>query len=231
MKEKRSLLRILCAERLLLILATLALAVFFVYEITVRNTQMPITRALLLCVICLLFYLGGYLLSQKNGNRLVLKRLFLLFLILYVYLLLSLTLLDPMGRGEGSVYGQIERTRAAYTRRFVNLVPLRSIYHVYIKGFLKGYVNTYYTLFNLLGNVVALMPLAFFLPYFFPMQRKWYCFLPTVTFVVILIEFLQYLFMIGSCDVDDLILNAGGAFLCFLLLKIPLIQKLILKLT
>lgn len=232
MKEKRSGFRLAHADLWILTLAALALAVFFAYEIAVRNTKMPISRSLLLCVICLLFYLGGYLLSKRTGNRLVLKRLFLLFFILYGYLLLSLTLLDPsMGRGENSVYGHMKPTRATYTERFVNLVPLRSIYHVYIKGFLKGYVNAYYTLLNLLGNVVALMPLAFFLPYLFPRQRKWYLFLPTVTAVVLLIEFLQYLFMIGSCDVDDLILNAGGAFLFFLFLNIPTVKKLVLKLT
>ena len=94
MKEKRSGFRLAHADLWILTLAALALAVFFAYEIAVRNTQMPISRSLLLCVICLLFYLGGYLLSKRTGNRLVLKRLFLLFFILYGYLLLSLTLLD-----------------------------------------------------------------------------------------------------------------------------------------
>ena len=37
--------------------------------------------------------------------------------------------------------------------------------------------------------------------------------------------------MIGSCDIDDLILNAGGSFLFFLFLKLPFMKKLISRLT
>ena len=217
---------------LILFASTICLAAFCFLEITAKPSQRPILRLLTPIMICLSYYLGGVLFAKRTGSKKLLRSLFLLFFLLYLYLLLSLTLLDPsMGRGENSVYAQIEQTRAAYNARFVNLVPLRSIYHVYIKGFFGGYVNAYYTLLNLLGNLLALTPLAFFLPYFFPRQKKWCVFLPTALLAVILIEFLQYFFMIGSCDVDDLILNAGGAFLFFLILKIPFLEKLILKLT
>ena len=221
-----------CVDLWILAAAILNLVAFIVHEIVVRNDHFPITRAILLAVNCLLFYVGGYLFSKRTGNKKILKYLFFLFFLLYLYLLLSLTLLDSsMGRGQNSVYTSIEKTRQAYRERFVNLVPFRSIYHVYIKGFLRGYVSAYYTLLNLLGNILALAPLAFFLPYFFPSQAKWYRFLPTAMLWVLLIEALQFCFMIGSCDVDDLILNAGGAFLFFLILKIPFVNKLILKLT
>lgn len=212
--------------------ASLCLGSFVLHEVSVRADNFPITRALLLAVICLLFYIGGYLFSVRTGSKRILKSLFFLFFLLYLYLLLSLTLLDAsMGRGENSVYNSIAQTRHAYNARFVNFVPFRSIYHVYIKGFFRGYVNAYYTLLNLIGNILAFMPLAFFLPYFFPSQAKWYLFLPTALLSVTLIESLQFSFMIGSCDVDDLILNAGGSFLFFLILKIPFVNRLILKLT
>ena len=220
------------ADLWILAVALGLLVVFALHEILAHTTSFPVTRALLLAVICLLFYMGGFLNSKRTGNKEILKKLFFLFFLLYVYLLLSLTLLDPaMGRGENSVYDSIEQTRDAYNSRFVNLVPFRSIYHVYIKGFLRGYVNAYYTFLNLLGNLVAFFPLAFFLPYFFPAQKRWYLFLPTALLSVTLVEALQYLFMIGSCDIDDLILNAGGAFLFFLVLKIPFVDQLIVKLT
>ena len=32
--------------------------------------------------------------------------------------------------------------------------------------------------------------------------------------------------MVGSCDVDDLILNVGGAFLMYTLLRLSLMQRL-----
>lgn len=220
------------ADLWILAIASVLLALFVLREILAHTSSFPVTRALLLVMICLLFYIGGFLFSKRTNSKRILKKLFLLFFLLYAYLLLSLTLLDPsMGRGANSIYDSIEQTRSAYNHRFVNLIPLRSIYHVYIKGFLGGYVNAYYTFLNLLGNLVAFFPLAFFLPYFFSAQKRWYLFLPTALLSVALVEALQYLFMIGSCDIDDLILNAGGSFLFFLFLKIPFIHRLILKLT
>ncbi len=192
----------------------------------------PFFRTFLVLLICLIFYLGGLLQKQRTKDVTPLRRCFGLFFVLYLYLILTFTLLDPsLGRAGDSVYDQVHSMRSEYMERFFNPVPFRSIYHVYIRGFFRGYVNGYYTFLNLIGNVCAFMPLAFFLPYHFPAQRKWYFFLPTQILLVVLIESLQFLFMVGSCDVDDLILNAGGAFLCFFFLKIPSIGRLVKRLT
>ena len=189
-------------------------------------------RAVLLLLICALFYCGTYLYAERTGNKQSLRRLMLLFFALYLYLLVNLTLLDrSLGRGTHTANVTSREKRAYYLERFVNFVPFQSIWEVYIQGFLHGYVNSYYMLLNLLGNLSALTPFAFFLPYFFKTQRKWYVFLPTMLVTVSLIETLQLLFMVGSCDVDDLILNVGGAFLMFWLLRISMMQRLIKKLT
>lgn len=220
------------ADILILIAAAANLVAFAIHEILSQFHTHPLWRSLFLVVACLLLYLGGVLYTQRTGNKKLLPRLFGVFFLLYLYLILSFTLLDPsMGRGQNSVYDLVGDKRNAYNQRFVNLVPFRSIYHVYIKGFLGGYVNVYYTLLNLVGNVCAFMPMAFFLPYLFKHQKKWFVFLPTTLLFVVAVEFLQYLFMIGSCDIDDLILNAGGSFLFFLFLKLPFMKKLISRLT
>lgn len=184
-------------------------------------------RILLLTVTCALFYLGGLLCAQRTGNRCILKRLMLLFFLLYLYLILTFTLIDPtLGRGRGSVYQTEGDQRSYYLRHFVNLRPFRSIYEVYIKGFFKGYLNASHILLNLVGNLCAFMPFAFFLPLLFPKQRKWYCFVPTMLLLVTLIETMQFCFMVGSCDIDDLILNAGGAAVLFFILKIPPFKRI-----
>ena len=186
-------------------------------------------RALLLVVICLLFYLGGLLHKSRMGNGAMLGSLMILFFLLYVYLILNFTLFDAsLGRGVDSVYS--ENKREYYLQWFVNFHPFRSIYEVYIRGFVKGYVNVGYMLLNLLGNICAFMPFSFFLPLFFKTQRHWFVFLPTMLLVVSTVEALQFCFMVGSCDVDDLILNVGGALLLFAILKIPLIKRLSAKL-
>ena len=178
-------------------------------------------RSCLLLLICMIFYLCAHLYADRTGKKTIFKKLTVFFFFLYVYLLLNVTLLDKgLGRRD------LAMDRSYYMESFVNFQPFASIYEVYILGFIKGYVNSYYMLLNLLGNVCALMPLSFFLPLFFPSQRKWYVFLATTVTSVCLIEGLQLAFMVGSCDVDDLILNALGAMLLFFILKIPPVRRL-----
>lgn len=225
------------ADFWILLCASLFLFVFACTEVQnllldggIRHSA--VYRAVLLLLICALFYCGTYLYAERTGNKQSLRRLMLLFFALYLYLLVNLTLLDrSLGRGTHTANVTSREKRAYYLERFVNFVPFQSIWEVYIQGFLHGYVNSYYMLLNLLGNLSALTPFAFFLPYFFKAQRKWYVFLPTMLVTVSLIEALQLLFMVGSCDVDDLILNVGGAFLMFWLLRIPPIQRTAQKLT
>lgn len=232
MKKESLLKHLRHADLWLLLCAALLLLVLIVRELCGHFRFEALMRTLLLIINCMLFYLGGILYCKRTRSNRIMKHLFLLFFLLYLYLILSLTLLDPsLGRGAGSVYDQIGGRRELYLQYFVNLVPFHSIYNVYIRGFLGGYVNAYYTLLNLAGNICAFIPLAFFLPYFFRAQKRWYCFLPTVLLFTVAVELLQFVLMVGSCDIDDLLLNAGGAFLFYLLLKLPPLQKLLKLLT
>ena len=192
-----------------------------------------VIRAVMLALICVIGYCGGRLHLQRTQSNKLFKLLFYLFFALYLYLILTFTLMDAtLGRGGDFIYNnvKIDDLRTHYIKWFVNLIPFRSIYEVYILGFLKGYVNAYYMLLNLLGNICAFMPLAFFLPLFFKKQRKWYFFLPTVLLCVAVVELLQFAFMVGSCDIDDLILNAGGALALYFLLRLPIFKRLCEKL-
>lgn len=183
----------------------------------------PGERIGVLILVCAIFYAAGALHIRRTGNSRVMKRLMLLFAFLYLYLLLHFTLVEE-AFGRGSYVG--EDARARYLELYVNFKPFRSIYEVYVKGFRNGFVNRYYMTLNLLGNICAFMPAAVFLPYFFKSQRHWYCFLPTVVLCVCAVEGLQFWLMVGSCDVDDLILNAAGAFALWWILRIPPIRKL-----
>ncbi len=206
-------------------LSTLLLLLFAYAEgaVLLREELLPKSaplRLLLLVVICALYYLGGRLYAVRTKNIKILRHLSILFFVLYLYILLNFTLLDKgMGRGM-LVWNADGDAREYYLSRFVNLRPFRSIYEVYILGFARGYVNAYYMLLNLLGNVCAFMPFALFLPLFWRTQKKWYFFVPTVLFTVAAVEALQFVFMVGSCDIDDLILNAGGAILLYFILRI-----------
>ncbi len=206
------------------------LILFAISEIQVhllpdRFPKSALFRLFLLCLICAVAYLGGMLYADRTKRKAVFPILLWIFFALYLYMILNLTLFDRgMGRAN-LLYNAPGDAREYYMSRFVNLTPFQSIYRVYIRGFLNGYVNAYYMLLNLLGNICAFMPFSFFLPIFFGLQRRWYVFLPTMLLTVGGVEALQFLFMVGSCDIDDLILNVGGAMILYFLLKIPSLHR------
>ena len=212
------------AETWVFAAAFLFLFLFIVSEHQIHTSprhdpKSALFRVFLLVLISAVFYTGGLLRYQRSGNTRVLKTLMWFFFLFYLYLLVNMTLLDG-GLGRDDIIGSITHNeREEYLRLFVNLRPFHSIYEVYIRGFIKGYVNTYYALVNLMGNLLVFAPLAFFLPLGLKAQKKWFVFLPTILVLVASVEALQFVFMVGSCDVDDLILNISGTMLVYLILK------------
>lgn len=68
-------------------------------------------------------------------------------------------------------------------------------------------------LINLLGNVVMFVPLGLFLPLTFAKLRKLWRAMLAVALLIAAVEIAQLFTLLGSCDVDDLILNLLGAAL------------------
>ena len=175
-------------------------------------------RALLFFAVCLSLWLCARRILCRTADGRLMRCTLYLILAVYVYLLLCATLLEK-GFGRSELISSAEDARAYYLRYFVNLRPFRSIWEVYILGFVNGYVAPYYMHLNLLGNLCALVPLAFLLPRLFSAQRRWYVFLLTSILTVIAVELLQFLLMVGSCDIDDLLLNVFGAMLGYIALR------------
>ena len=126
-------------------------------------------RLFFLCGSCLFLYLGGLLLSKYKNNTKPMKINLWIFFGLYLVLLITLTLFDSMwGRNVGNLIN----TNVDYKQYFentVNLIPFKTII-----GYITEFDSMYSTssiLFNLLGNLVALMPMAFFLPLLFKKQN------------------------------------------------------------
>ena len=70
--------------------------------------------------------------------------------------------------------------------------------------------STRIVLLNLFGNLLALIPMAFFLPILFKKQNKFKNFIITIILIVLGIELTQLLTTSYSCDVDDIILNINS---------------------
>lgn len=72
---------------------------------------------------------------------------------------------------------------------------------------------------NLVGNVIMFTPLGIFLPKLWPALRKFGRFLLTVVLAIVAVELIQLVALVGTCDVDDLLLNVFGAAVGFALFR------------
>ncbi|MCR4732293.1 MAG: VanZ family protein [Lachnospiraceae bacterium] len=131
--------------------------------------------------------------------------LFLLYIAILFYFLFFW---DYFGRTDASMQMQLH----------YNFVPFREILRYTLRCRQLGIKLV---LFNLGGNIVGFMPFGFFLPALFTskVDRWWKAWFWAVVFSGG-IEVLQLLTRVGSCDVDDVILNSTGALLGYILYRI-----------
>ena len=146
-------------------IAVLFLILYFIADRSATLNFTEFGRLFLLCGSCLFLYFGGLQLSKYKNNTKPMKINLWIFFGLYLVLLITLTLFDSMwGRNVGNLIN----TNIDYKQYFentVNLIPFKTII-----GYVTEFDSMYSTssiLFNLLGNLVALMPMAFFLPLLF----------------------------------------------------------------
>ena len=195
------------------IFAAALLAVYFGTEFVPSFFLSTAGRLVLLCVSCGFLWIGGFLLTKRSGNNRPMKINLRIFLALYLLLFATLTLFDPLwGRNGGFVIWNRELFEM-YVQNSLNLVPFKTV----LQYFYRGTINQFVV--NIVGNLVCLMPLGILLPLNFEKQRKTGIFLMTCVLIVSAVEILQFATLSGSCDIDDFILNVGGAFLIYLFTK------------
>ena len=104
--------------------------------------------------------------------------------------------------------------------RSINLKPFVTIklYYSLLQGNDAYLVR--HAFINLVGNVVMFVPLGFYQPYLVSGLRKWYKTMLTTVVLILLVEVVQYVTGLGSCDIDDLLLNLAGAWLGYILWRI-----------
>ena len=111
-------------------------------------------------------------------------------------------LFDRVGGIEGMPYWDQIRAN-------LNLEPFHTI-----RLFLKVLGNRVYStsaIINLGGNVIMFIPLGFFLPLVFPALGKFWRTILATALIITAVELTQLFTLLGSCDIDDLILNVIGA--------------------
>lgn len=184
-------------KQLSLWLWRLACALFLAFNIYAEHCgryliDPPAKIALAAC-----FFLLLTLSVRPFGSR-TRKKVWLWLLFAYYLWVLSNMLFFDAAFGRGSGMGG------------VNLEPLRTI-HNYLRAYELGNIRLELVVINLAGNLAAFAPMAVFLPALFRSQRNILVFFVTIVLLVASAEAIQYLTGTGSCDIDDLLLNAAGA--------------------
>lgn len=141
------------------------------------------------------------------NNRKLNTALFMAYGALMLWLLF-----DRPGYVEGIPYWE-------QVEAHLNLVPLRTLrlFADLLDSSRPDYVRA--AVVNLFGNIIMFIPLGFLLPRVFPKLRRLYRVLLVTALVITAVEIAQLFTLVGSCDIDDLILNVIGAAMGYLLHK------------
>ena len=122
------------------------------------------------------------------------------------------------GRSQGWVEGLPYRQMLEQN---INLTPLATIRDYWNVVFYRSNDAYFVHCFiNLAGNVLLFIPAGWLLPKIFPIQRNFFRFFATCTGLILLVETLQLFTLLGSFDIDDVILNLDGMIVGFLVYHI-----------
>lgn len=155
---------------------------------------------------------------MTNKTLKIFKMLFGIYCIVMLYLLFGQRI------GWASFENYFEHISLSY-----NIIPFKTI-RDFMDNIYSQTINPYYirhAIINLIGNVVMFVPLGFFLPSLWAKLQKFWKFILCIIGIILAIEIIQLVTLLGSLDIDDLILNTLGAIVGFIIYKISV--KLIAK--
>jgi len=138
--------------------------------------------------------------KKEFNHKAVMKLLFIIYMCVLVYVVFFA---EAMGRTpqDGYVY---------------NLTPLKEIKR-FMKYIWDNDVLGRAARLNIFGNIIAFIPFGIYLPY---TSESKLGFISTFLYTFSLsltIELVQLITKVGSCDVDDIILNALGGVIGYIL--------------
>ena len=133
---------------------------------------------------------------------------------IYCALMLWLLYGQRIGQGNGGLYWQELRGNLL-------LKPLDTIRRFsWVLRHSSNAGQIRHAVVNLVGNVIMFVPLGFFVPILWKRTEKFSFHFLTMTAIILAVELLQLFTLLGTCDVDDLLLNLVGTTLGFGLWKL-----------
>lgn len=133
---------------------------------------------------------------------------------LYAMLMLWLLFGQRMGQPSGGTYwGRLLAN--------LNVKPLETVQRfIWVLRNSHDATLLRHAVVNLVGNVVMFLPLGYLTPCIWSKTQKFRWHLIYMVLTILAIEVLQLVTLLGSCDVDDLLLNLVGTTIGYLLWKI-----------
>ena len=134
------------------------------------------------------------------------RKILITFAVLYAEMMIYLLFYRKPAFADAPYWGQV--------RSHLNLIPFHTI-GLYLRLLLRPSQPWLIRLarVNLWGNILLFIPLGLLPPLLWQKTRRFWRTLLLAAGVMIPVELLQMLLLVGSCDVDDLILNLLGASL------------------
>lgn len=126
------------------------------------------------------------------------------FFILYIALMLWLLFGQRMGRELNDSYSEVLLSN-------INLIPFATVklFLNAIQGSLSDYAVKH-SVINLIGNVVMFIPLGYFIPSVSKKHSSFRKCISLCALIILIVEIVQLFTLLGSCDIDDFILNIAG---------------------
>lgn len=106
----------------------------------------------------------------------------------------------------------------------VNISPLKTIF-LYYTAYERHTLPIKNIILNIIGNVMLFMPFGYFIYVLFKPMRSFLPYFLFFLFMIIGVEVIQYIWKVGSADIDDIILNMSGVLILYIVLKIPFIKN------
>lgn len=198
-------------KRFLFLLIAAVAFIIQLIDIISYTIKFSITQTFMLVIIQMIG-LVGYAYGSRNVVKNKRRMFTILHSVAFIIYLINLTyqlFLNPALRHVKAVSS-------------VNISPLKTIL-LYYTAYERHTLPIKNIILNMIGNVMLFMPFGYFVYVLFKPMRS---FQPYFFFMIVGVEVIQYIWKVGSADIDDIILNMSGVLILYIVLKIPFIKKL-----
>lgn len=170
---------------------------------------------------------GDFLKSRviKLNRSVIVKSILICLFLLYTFMVIDFTLINnSFGRDISNIFLADRAKIQEYFSHKINFIPFATV-KLFVNAYRDSNLETHIIIENILGNFLVFVPFAFFVPRIFKAINSFARFLLCISICVIAIELLQIIFLTGSADIDDFILNVLGGTLAYGILNINKIKR------